>query len=396
MKILFVGFSNSIHTVRWIEQLDDTKWSLYLYPSQRNVILNKGFKSISFCVPFYSIFHTLFKNKLNFIFNIYVKIFSYIYFKLDRFILYCYVVIIRPDIIHSLETQHAGYLVYSVKAKYFLNSKFPTWWHTNWGSDIYIYGRIKEHKKLIALVLENCNYYSCECNRDISLAINLGFKNHLLSVYPNTGGFKASNFNYVLASSRKSIMLKGYQGWAGRALTGLRALARCVELLNGYTIFIYSNTDASDIKIAANLFESDYNIPVVLIPVNTDHSEILKLHSISRISIGLSIGDAISTSLLEAMSVGSFPIQSNTACAEEWLKDGVTGFIVEPEDSDDIVQALRVALTNDFLVNKAAEINMSLIKKKLNYNELRKETIDQYNVVFSSTNSPKNKFHVKG
>ncbi len=38
--------------------------------------------------------------------------------------------ILRPDIIHSLELQNAGYLVLQAKAR--LGKSFPTWIATNW------------------------------------------------------------------------------------------------------------------------------------------------------------------------------------------------------------------------------------------------------------------------
>ena len=34
--------------------------------------------------------------------------------------------------------------------------------------------------------------------------------------------------------------------------------------------------------------------------------------------------------------MGSFPIQSDTACADEWIEDGVSGLIVPPEDPDSL------------------------------------------------------------
>jgi len=178
-------------------------------------------------------------------------------------------------------------------------------------------------------------------------------------------------------------MLKGYQGWAGRALTGMRALARCSDLLKGYEIVVYTNTAADDIRVAAALLSADTGIPVRLLPGTFAHSDIMRSHSKARISIGLSMGDGISTSLLEAMAVGSFPIQSYTACTAGWIEDGVTGLLVPPEDTDKIEQALRDALSNNELVNKAAQINMKLIRKKANFVELKKQTIRSYQFIFN-------------
>ncbi|MBW1897870.1 MAG: glycosyl transferase family 1, partial [Deltaproteobacteria bacterium] len=103
-------------------------------------------------------------------------------------------------------------------------------------------------------------------------------------------------------------MLKGYQGWAGRALVGLRALERCADILAGYEIVIYSAS--KEVLIAAELFSKSTGVQTTIIPEGTPHHEVLKLHGKARISIGLSISDAISTSLLEAVVMGSFPIQS--------------------------------------------------------------------------------------
>ncbi len=54
----------------------------------------------------------------------------------------------------------------------------------------------------------------------------------------------------------------------------------------------------------------------------------------SRANIGFSKSDGISTSLLEAMTMGAFPIETGTACASDWIQDGVSGAIVSLGDDD--------------------------------------------------------------
>ena len=78
-------------------------------------------------------------------------------------------------------------------------------------------------------MLENCDYYSCECERDVVLAREYGLRGEVLPVFPNAGGFDLALCETLRqpgrTSERKSILLKGYQSWAGRALTGLQGLA---------------------------------------------------------------------------------------------------------------------------------------------------------------------------
>lgn len=391
MKILIVALSGSVHTARWISQIEDEGWDIYLFPSYDHLWINTDLTKVTQCIPFFGLYKWARKKGLTKQFVLLYKVFEILNKKWNpRYYekrLAGYIHRIKPDIIHSMETQGAGYLVDSVKKDFFANRPFPQWWHANWGSDIFIFGRMPEHISRIKSVLANCDYYSCECNRDIQLARDFGFTKTSFPVYPNSGGFDAGfiascQMDLAQTSHRKLIMLKGYQGWAGRALVGIRALARCKDVLQGYTIVIYTNTDAEDIRIASTLLAQEMNIPVQLLPGNTPHREILRHHGMARISIGLSIGDAISTSLLEAMSMGSFPIQSCTACASDWIRDGISGLIVPPEDPETVEMAIRKALADDEMVNAAAQINMLKIQEDANFEKLKKITIQSYQTIY--------------
>ena len=63
--------------------------------------------------------------------------------------------------------------------------------------------------------------------------------------------------------------------------------------------------------------------------------------------------------------MGSFPVQSSTACADEWIEDGKTGLLVPPDDPEAVAGAIRRALTDDDLVNRAAEINSRTAAERL-------------------------------
>jgi glycosyltransferase involved in cell wall biosynthesis len=296
---------------------------------------------------------------------------------------------LRPDIIHSLEFQAAGYLTLNARENY--DGKFPTWIATNWGSDIYLFGRLSEHVDKIKSVLKACDYYSCECFRDIQLAKDMGLKGQILPVLPNTGGYDLTHIKKFRqanpTSSRRLIALKGYQGWAGRALMGLRAIELSADLLKGYRIAIYLAND--DVELAARLVSQSTGIPTEIIPP-CSHEEILRLHGRARISIGLSISDAISSSFLETIAMGSFPIQSNTSCADEWIKNGVTGLLVHPEDPEEIAAAIRLAVTNDVLVDEAAKLNSKTVAERLDLPIVKSKVIKMYEEIVSPSIAQRN------
>ena len=388
MKILFIAMAESIHTSRWISQIkDNKKFEIYLFPSYAQRIIRDDLLNINICIPFFSIYlliNKIFGKRYANFFHIKIINSRYYYSTIkQKCRLKNYLLKIKPDLIHTLETQGAGYLLSEVKINLSNKYVFPLWWHINWGSDIYIFGKLNEHQQKIKEVLSNCDYYSCECQRDVDLAIKFGFKNKVLPVFPNTGGFNTTYINKLFenakpTSQRRNIMLKGYQGWAGRALVGIKALSICADILKDYTIVVYSNTNSEDIKIASELLSNDFNINVILLDENTPQDTILYNHSLARISIGLSIGDAISTSLLEAMAVGSFPIQSCTSCANEWFDNNITGYIAPPEDPNEIANYIRKALLDDDLVDNASKINIDKISKFANYDILKEKTNNIY------------------
>jgi hypothetical protein len=388
MKILFIAFADSIHTTRWINQIIDQDHELYLFPNQNRQQLSNALKTnvrivnanICSYLKYYAtkaVNRIMYKNEY-----IEKNIHLYNIFRAKQ--IYQFIQKEKPDIIHSLEIQNSSYLTLFVKQKYYQNKPFPKWIVTNWGSDIYLFARLSNHKDKIQQVLAECDYYSCECQRDIKLAHDLGLQGKVLPVFPNTGGFNLEVVSKLrqdgLTSQRKIIMLKGYQNWAGRALFGLRALERCADILDGYEIYVYS-ARTEDIQIAIELFIHSTGIPITSIPLGSSHETLLELHGKSRISIGLSISDGISTSLLEAMVMGSFPIQSCTACANEWFVDGETGLLVPPEDVEIIEVAIRKALTDDQLVDNAAKQNYKLAKNRLDSENLKQKTIQFYQTV---------------
>jgi len=387
--------SESIHVARWISQFSNQGWELYIFSSTDNLQIHPDFKNLTIYKSFYSYQKNVDKSVkikgIPVIFNLFVRIGNkflnalfpdYHKNQLSRIITG-----LKPDIIHSMEFQAGGYLTMEAKKK--VPHHFPVWIATNWGSDIYHFGKDPLHEGRIKEILENCDYYSCECNRDVDLAIKYGLKGMVLPVLPNAGGFDLAFANKHRqtgpSSERRLILLKGYHGWAGRGLVGLEALSLCKNELNGYNVAIFSAS--SEVKKTAIEFSRKTGIPVYIIPPCPYH-EMLDFFGKSRIYVGLSISDAISTSLLESMVMGAFPIQSNTSCADEWIVNGMSGFIVPPEDPCRVADAIKEAIKNDSLINNAVNINFDTAKERLNDKKIRELVIRSYNDIVNNQKLP--------
>ncbi len=385
MRILFVAMSNSIHTVRWISQLSDQRYDIHLFPATRtapdpalsnikNIKLHLAGIGARCIAGIVCAGVNLLKPTQRLLLS---KITN---FNDRSFWLSQVIRLVKPDIIHSLEIQHAGYLTLAARER--LGGKFPTWIVTNWGSDIYLFGRLSEHVEKIKTVLSACDYYSCESQRDVQLAQDIGLQGEVLPVLPNAGGFDLARVSQFRqpgpTSTRRMILIKGYQGWVGRAFVALRAIELCANELRGYRVAIYLPSD--EVKIAAELVSQSTGIPIDLIPP-CSHDEMLRLFGRARLYIGLSISDAIPTSLLESLVMGAFPIQSCTSCADEWVENGQTGLIVPPEDPEVVAAAIRRAVTDDLLVDYAADQNRRLAKKRLDQSIIKPQVIAMYEKV---------------
>lgn len=397
MKILFVVRAPSVHSARWINQIVGRGWDIhvfaaaevsgtrwhpdfhdvtaYSYASDGGGVRGNTFRARKLWpVPFAAERVKLLAARLP-------ERWSSRAAWLARVIRW-----LKPDMVHSLEFQQAGYL--TLQARALFKDCFPPWIVSNWGSDIYLYGPLAGHVEKIKGILAACDYYACECHRDVTLAREYGFTKTALPVLPIAGGFQLDRLaQYRQAgpiSARKVITLKGYQHWAGRALVGLRALELCSDQIKarGYRVVIYLAEEP--LKIAAERMSLRTGIPVEIIP-ETSHEEILRLQGRSRVSIGLSISDGLSTSALEALIMGAFPVQSNTGCLTELVKDGETALMVPPEDPTEVAVAIRRALSDDALVDRAAELNARLAAERLDYGIVQSEVVKMYERIAAET-----------
>jgi glycosyltransferase involved in cell wall biosynthesis len=384
MRVLFVAMANSIHSVRWISQVLDQGWDIHLFPAQPGGV-HSGFRNLT-VHQFLAYRQPDLDQSVRIagawpyrhgasvarrLIGKYAAPYTNHAYLLARTIQR-----LQPDVIHSLELQHAGYLV--LEARRYLTGPMPPWAVTNWGSDIYLFGRLAEHVPRIKALLAACDYYTCECRRDVQLAREMGFAGEVLPVVPIAGGYDLAARDWRAPgpiSGRRRIALKGYQTWAGRALAGLRAIELCADVLRDYAIDVY--LAGPEVRIAAELLADSTGLNIRCVP-RSSHAEMLRLHGQARVSIGLSISDAISTSFLEAILMGAFPIQSHTSCASEWIEDGKTGLLVHPEDPRQIAAALRRAVTDDKLVDRAAPINVATVSQRLDLHRIRPQVVAMY------------------
>lgn len=435
-KILIVAMQNSTHLVRWLNQIPRDEWEIHLFPTIIEAPIHPGLRNVTIHKPWYIMSMPTVKYLIKYWvvrcrdeIALFIKgllgrktspspykkpkphssvlirnpsiIDSFFYLftghrsvslgpsgqkaplALGPKMLSKVIQTIRPDLVHSMEFQHCGYNVMAAREN--LGNSFPVWLATNWGSDIYYFRNVEGHRETIRRLLGYIDYYSCECERDLKLARELGFNGIAMPVIPNAGGFDLTDSknrrNTIDPSRRKLILIKGYQSFAGRALTALDAIEKIADKLIGTPIIIYSASVETRLRV--KYLQSSASLDIKILD-HTSHEAMLNLFSTARIYIGVSISDGISTSMLEAMAMGAFPIQTNTACCDEWIIDGESGFVISPDQPEIIADRIKRAITDDALVDRAAELNWKTVEQRLDQEKIKNMAISFYRTILNS------------
>lgn len=388
MRILFVAQAVSPHTARWIGQLKDQGWDIHLFDmlgSFPNPEL-RGITEYSLLFP-RKISHSrpvsygnpiLLKYGLDPFPLSLLGFFTRRIFRKRGKLLAEVIKKIQPDVIHSMELQTESYKLLDVLK--ILGGKFSVpWIVTTWGSDIYYFKQFPEHLDKIKDVLSRCDCLIPDCNRDVVLARELGFRGSVPFVLPAAGGYPVDEMRSMMrkgsVSGRRLIMLKGYQGWAGRALNALDAIESCADVLEAYEIVVYLASPPVVEKVRSMQRSGKLNIRVL---PRSPYRTILELFGAARIAIAANQTDGTPNAMLEAMTMNAFPIQSDTESTAEWITDGVNGIMIDPHDPLDIAEAIRKAVRDDALIEKAAETNSRLIFQRLDISVVKPKVIEMY------------------
>lgn len=380
MKILFVSM-RSIHAVRWIENLNAFGHELYWFD-----VLEKG--GLPTKISMQQITNWK-KRKVPYIKGEYFlqQKFPVFYTTLQPFLevtanekLVQILNEIQPDLVHSFEMQSCSYPILETM------QKFPKikWLYSCWGSDLFYFQNQPQHVSKIKAVLSRINYLHTDCNRDFILAKNLGFKGKHTGVIPGGGGFHLEEFLPFIhsVSERKIILVKGYQHKFGRALPIFKALMYLTDYLTDYKVIVFGSH-----KVVIDWVHEN-RLPFKVFPKDTiSHEEILKIMGQSAVYIGNSLSDGIPNTLLEAIIMGAFPIQSNPGnVTAEIISDGKNGFLIEnPDDEKVIANLILKVLQQRELLETAFEINQKIAKERLDYMVNQQKILALYQQIENDT-----------
>lgn len=361
-RILIIGMVDSIHTAHWIERIIDIECEIHIYASRthkrihpllqklikenENLRLINNFPSLRFA-PY-----------LNYL----IRHLNFAAFNLNTWLIQRAINKKSYSHIHCLEIQHAGYLLLDVKLGSLSNLKIIC---TNWGSDIYYFSQFDGHRKKINELLNLTDFYAAECERDYELARTMGFSGKELPLIPNSFKFNGNVINLQESTHRSQIIVKCYGGVFGLGMILISVMDQFLDEHKGVSVLLYSVTDdlLNDATNLERKFPKRVRISSIRNPMSSQ--QIASEYQKSLIYMGASRSDGISTSFLEAMNYGAFPIQTNTSCAQEWIDKGCVGRVVAP-NREVLLKTLNDVYSDKNVMTGAAETNRNVLQKYTN------------------------------
>ena len=359
MKVLLVGMADSIHLSRWLSQFDSSSIQFEIISSSPHRSVQQGIiervdQSSKVSMTWFSRYLSLPMWLVDRLLSDWVRG-LYIAWR---------IICTKPEIVHVNEIQNAGYA--TLRAFQIIKRNKPKLIVTNYGSEIVWFSRYPSHRKKIKALLGIADGFSAECIRDYKLAdeIASGFIN--LPLMPVAGGLER---NRDPEQFRDKIAIKGYENHWGKAILALEAITSLGQDIRDFEIVLYS-CNWPTIRAARKLSISTKLKITTHKKRSLSHSQVLDLFRTSQIYVGHSLSDGISTSMLEAMAMGAIPIQTNSSCAQEWVTDQTTGFLITPNDTEAIKSAVLKVVSGEFRSDLARAKNYAVIEDRYNPSEL--------------------------
>ena len=284
----------------------------------------------------------------------------------------------KPDIVHSLGLLPVSYFTSQALSK--IEKNRPLFIASSWGSDINMGKDLAVDIPKIKHVLNNCDGFIGDCQRDNGNALKLGLAKEKLAfdfAVPVNGGLDVDKNTDVLPIEKRNIILlpKAYEGFENKILPVLEALNIVRNKLAGFEVHLL--VASPDVQRYLSLMPEEFK-KYCRIHAQMRNNEVLDLLKRSRVMIAPSVSDGSPVILLEAMLSGALPVVSPLESIKEWIEDGKNGLLVHALHPDKIAQAIDRALFDDKLCESAAAINRNIIEKRADRKKIKSEIYNYY------------------
>ena len=288
----------------------------------------------------------------------------------------------QPDIVHTLGIEQGGEFFLHVRRRFGLEN-IGTWvLQTRGGSDLALTHLDPERRKQLVDILGACDQLISDNVDNFRIARELGVRADQLAPIapvPGTGGIDVESLHKKWqgpTSSRRSIVWpKAYDSAWGKMLPTFEALKMVWERIQPCEIHMLSMNAESNMwywSLPEEIRRSCRPRERVA------RAEVLELLPKARVMLAPTLIDGIPNSLYEAMACGAFPILSPIETVTSVVKNEENVLFARNLYPHEIAEALARAMTDDALVDAAAERNLELVRRIASRDLIRPRVIEFY------------------
>ena len=283
---------------------------------------------------------------------------------------------IRPDLIHALRIPFEGMTASYAPARYPLAVSV-------WGNDLtlHAYGSAGM-MQLTRRTLARTNGLAADTRRDIRLARALGLADgKATAVVPGNGGIDIPSL--VLASEADAPILRrlppnrefilnprGFRPGSVRTDTFFGAVPIVARQFPNILFVCPAMADQPEAQDWVRELKIERN--VLLLP-SLPQPDLWALFHHALMTITVSQHDGTPNSLLEAMTIGCFPVAGDIESLREWITPGVNGLLVDPNSPEELANAILSAMYNEGMRSRAARLNRGIVQERAEASRVQTE-----------------------
>ncbi len=296
----------------------------------------------------------------------------------------------NPDLVHAMRIPFEGML------SAFTPREFPLV-ISIWGNDLTLHARRSGRMRaLTRRALKRADGLLADTRRDIRLAFQWGFlEDKPTAVLPGGGGVDLEEVARLRAMADALpvalpadaplvVNPRGFRPGSVRNDTFFQAIPLVLERLPD--VFFICPGMAGQPEAVRWVEKYHLDERVRLLPFLTQ-AQLWGLFQRAAVSVSVSQHDGTPNTLLEAMACGCFPVAGDIDSLREWITPGINGLLVQPDQAQQLAEALVIALQDQGLRQRAAALNTALVADRASAPAVRQAAVDFYQRVAARSQS---------
>ncbi|MDT7604820.1 MAG: hypothetical protein QOF61_2817 [Acidobacteriota bacterium] len=288
----------------------------------------------------------------------------------------------QPDVVHTLGLDPSGDFYFRARRKYRLEGIGRWVLQTRGGSDLALTHLDPSRRDQVAEVLRTCDQLLSDNRENFRIARSMGVREDQFSrigTVPGTGGIDvdtlARKWDGTPSSRRLVLVPKVYECMWAKTLPVYEAIRLCWERIQPCEIHLLSmNWEAIQWYWAL----PEHIRRACHAHARLPRARVLEMMTGARVMLAPSLIDGTPNSMFEAMAAGALPIVSPLETITPVAEQETNVLFARNLYPHEIAEALCRAMSDDALVDGAAERNLELVRRLADRSKIKPRVVEFY------------------